>query len=384
MKVGRLRKLLQLGLASEAEPGRWSLAADMEDRLRELGTRGDIIRTLNRELRAIGSERALSDYAAADVGGVARQPIVGRVLCKGLVDELNDRHYIILDGVDGRVHYVDIGKGELADPMPEGAIVSAKPRSSGVRRSDRTVLEIATANGGQYNIDIHLQRDPSATAEFAEAHVRRLEAIRQIVGGVERRPDGTWLIGPDHLDRVAEYERSRTRAAPVVIQVLSAWSLEQQVNAHGATWLDKELVSSAPTPLRDTGFGRETLRALDARRQWLIQDKLAYEEDGRVIYRSNLLSILRRRELARASRQLSRELGLNYVEMHEGQEISGVYRRHMRLISGKFAVMQIESGYTLTPWRSLFEHNVGKTISGIVKSDGFSWRAGKHRGQGSS
>ena len=126
----------------------------------------------------------------------------------------------------------------------------------------------------------------------------------------ERRPDGTWLICPDHLDRVAEYERARIRTAPVILQVLSAWSLEQQVNADGATWLDRELVSRAPTPLRDAGFGREVRRALDARRQWLVQRELAHEEDKRVSYRPNLLAILRRRELARVAAQLSQELGM--------------------------------------------------------------------------
>ena len=36
--------------------------------------------------------------------------LVGRVVARGLSDELNDRHYLIVDGVDGRAHYVDIGK----------------------------------------------------------------------------------------------------------------------------------------------------------------------------------------------------------------------------------------------------------------------------------
>jgi type IV secretory pathway VirD2 relaxase len=379
MKMGRVRKLQQLGLASEVEPGRWNLAKDLEDQLRALGTRGDIIKTLNRELRAMGVERSLSDYAVADADGVPLLPVVGRVLRKGLADELNDRRYVIVDGVDGRVHYVDIGKGDLPDPMPERAIVSTRPRSSGVRRSDRTVLEIASANGGQYSVDIHLRHDATATAEFAEAHVRRLEAIRRIAGGVERRPDGTWLIGADHLDRVAEYEQARTRTAPVVIQVLSAWSLEQQVSGDGATWLDRELVSGAPTPLRDAGFGREVRRASDARRQWLIQEELAHEEGGRIIYRSNLLTILRRRELARVAAQLSEELGLKYVELREGQEISGIYHRRVDLPSGKFAVVRMGTEYCLAPWKPTLERKVGASISGTVKGDDISWTIERQR-----
>lgn len=379
MRVGRLRKLQQLGLASEIEPRRWILAADLEDRLRELGVRGDIIKTLNRELRVIGSERALSDYAVADVGGVPRQPVVGRVLRKGLADELNDHRYIIVDGVDGRVHYVDIGKSEPAEPIPEAAIVSATPRSSGVRRSDRRVLEIATGNGGRYSVELHLRHDPAATAEFAEAHVRRLEAIRRTVGGIERKPDGTWLIGPAHLDRVAAYERVRTRAAPAVIQVLSTWSLEQQRNADAATWLDRELVSGAPTPIRDAGFGKDVRRALDARRQWLIQQKLAQEGEDRITYRSSLLTILRRRELVRVAAQLSEELGLKYVELHEGQQISGIFRRSVQLTNGRLAVVQTDQSFTLVPWRRTLEQHVGKLISGSVTRTGVSWDLGRQR-----
>jgi type IV secretory pathway VirD2 relaxase len=379
IKMGRLRKLQHLGLASEVEPGRWKLAKDLEDRLRELGVRGDIVKTLNRELKAMGTERALSDFAVADAGGVPRQLVVGRVLRKGLADELNDRHYIIMDGVDGRVHYVDIGKGEPADTMPEGAIVSARRRPSGVRRSDRTVLEIAAANSGQYSVDVHLQHDPSATAEFAEAHVRRLEAIRRMVGGVERRQDGTWLIRTDHLDRVAEYERARTRTAPVVIQILSAWSLEQQVSADGATWLDRELVSSAPMPLRDAGFGREVRRALERRQEWLIQNELAQEEDGRISYRSNLLAILRRRELARVVAQLSEEIGLKYIELREGQEISGTYRRSVALQSGRFAIIQTGRAYVLIPWGSVFTQNIDQTIRVSISANRIHWNFGHHR-----
>ena len=78
----------------------------------------------------------------------------------------------------------------------------------------------------------------------------------------------------------------------MVIRVLSAWPLEQQVNADGATWLDRELVSGAPMPMRDVGFGRQVRQASDARRQWLIQQRLAHEENDQIVYRPNLLATL--------------------------------------------------------------------------------------------
>ena len=45
-----------------------------------------------------------------------------------LSDEINDRHYLIVDALDGRTHYVDIGKGEATEPTPEGAIVRIDPK----------------------------------------------------------------------------------------------------------------------------------------------------------------------------------------------------------------------------------------------------------------
>jgi type IV secretory pathway VirD2 relaxase len=379
LKLGRLHKLQRFGLASEVKPGRWELAQDLEERLREIGMRGDIIKTLHRDLKILGAERALSDYALADASNAQSQPLVGRVLRKGLADELNDSRYLIVDGIDGRVHYLDIGKGEATDAIPEGTIVSATPRSSGVRRSDRTVLEIASANGGQYSVDIHLRHDATTTAEFAEAHVRRLEAIRRIVGGVQRQLDGTWCIGPDHLDRVAQYERARTRSTPAAIQVLSAWSLEQQVNADSATWLDRELVSSTPTAIRDAGFGRQLRRALDARRQWLIQQRLAHEENDQIVYRSNLLAILRRRELVSVAAQLSEELGLRYIELREGQEISGRYLRPVDMQSGRFALVQTGGVFVLVPWRSVLARNIDQTVRISVSDSKMHWDIGRHR-----
>jgi type IV secretory pathway VirD2 relaxase len=43
---------------------------------------------------------------------------------RGLLDELNNRRYVILDGVDGRAHYVDIGQAGEPEPMSVGSTVA--------------------------------------------------------------------------------------------------------------------------------------------------------------------------------------------------------------------------------------------------------------------
>jgi type IV secretory pathway VirD2 relaxase len=379
LRAGRLQKLKDLGLAEEVEPGQWDLADDIEQTLKRMGERGDIIKTMHREMTAKGLARAASDCVIFDPGAKGSRPITGRVVARGLSDEINDRHYLIIDALDGRTHYIDIGKGEAIEPTFEGAIVRIYPKRSEPRQVDRTVSEIAAAHGGRYDVDIHLRHDPSASATYAETYVRRLEAIRRAIGGVEREPNGTWVIGPDHLERAAGFEQRQAQTAPVVVLTLSSLPLEQQISAEGATWLDRELVAETPEPVRDQGFGRGVREALARRRQWLIAQDLAREDEDRIVYRANLIGMLRRRELTRVADQLSGDLGLSYVEIKSGERVEGLYRRHVDLASGRFAVVETAHDFTLVPWRPLLERHLGKQISGWVRGDSISWTIGHQR-----
>jgi type IV secretory pathway VirD2 relaxase len=380
LRAGRLQKLKHLGLADEAVPGRWQLAGDLESTLRRMGERGDIIKAMHRDLTEKHIARIASDYVIYDPSDLEARPVVGRLVRRGLADEINDRHYLIVDAVDGRSHYVEIGRGDGTEATPEDSIVAIAPKRAEPRDVDRAVADIAAANGGRYSVDIHLRHDPSANATFAESHVRRLEAMRWVAGTVEREPDGTWLIPPDHLERVAAFERMQARDAPVVVQTLSALPLGQQFGADGATWLDRELVADAPVPLRDGGFGREVRDALTRRRQWLVEQELAREEQDRTIYRVNVLDILRRRELTRVASQLSGDLGLDYAEAQNGERIGGVYRRSLDLVSGRFAVIEKSREFTLVPWRPVLERSLGKEVSGIARGETISWTLGRQRG----
>jgi type IV secretory pathway VirD2 relaxase len=381
LRAGRLQKLRRLGLAEEVSPGQWRLDPELEPMLRRMGERGDIIKTMHREMARDGVARGAADYAIYDRASPDAERLVGRIVARGLADELNDRHYLIVDGVDGRTHYVDIGKGDAVEPVPEGAIVAVEPKRIAAREVDRAVADIAAANGGRYSIDIHMRHDPTATAGFAETHVRRLESMRRLSGAVERQPDGTWIIAPDHLDRAATHERTLVRMNPVVIETLSALPLDRQVGANGATWLDRELVSDAATQTYNSGFGREVAAALVRRQQWLIEQELAREEQDCIIYRANMLGLLRQRELTRVAGQLSEELGLSYAETQPGDRIEGVYRRAVNLASGRFALIEKSREFTLVPWRPVLERNLGRQVAGISRGETISWTLGRQRSE---
>ncbi len=182
---------------------------------------------------------------------------------------------------------------------------------------------VAAANDGRYSVDAHLRHDPAAQQAFAETHVRRLEAMRKTMRSVEREPDGTWMISPDHLAKVEAFENRQLRSRPVDVEILSADPIEKLPAIDAATWIDRELVADAPTPMRDAGFGREVKAAQALRRQWLLAEQLADEQDGQVTYRRGMLTALQRRELLRVAGQLSEELGKPFRQAKAGERIEG-------------------------------------------------------------
>ena len=379
LRVGRLQKLGRMGLASHVGNGTWRLEPDLANTLRQIGERGDIIRTMQRELTARKLDRAAVDRVIYDPVAKEATPIIGRVVMRGLADEHEDRHYLLVDGIDGRTHYAEIGKGELVDTIPENAIVRIAPREGGIRAVDRTIDEIAAANGGRDSIDAHLKHDPTASERFAETHVRRLEAMRKISGVVEREPDGSWIIAPDHLARVERFEAMQFRDHPVAIETLSAIPLDKLPGTDAATWLDRELVAEAPVPVRDAGFGHEVRSAQAMRRQWLITEQLADEQDGQTVYRRGMLAALQRRELLRVARQLSDKLGVPFAEAREGEAVQGRLVRAVEMTSGRHALIERSRDFTLVPWRSVLDRHVGKSVSGIMRDGGINWTLGRQR-----
>jgi Protein of unknown function (DUF3363) len=77
--------------------------------------------------------------------------------------------------------------------------------------------------------------------------------------------------------------------------------------------------------------------------------------------------------------QLSGDLGLSYAEINSGERIEGVYRRHVDLASGRFAVIEKSREFTLVPRQPVLERHLGKQVSGFVRGDSISWTIGRHR-----
>lgn len=375
--VGRLQELERLGLAEPAGSGRWTLSADAEPTLRAMGERGDIIRTMQRALG--GAERPLAVFDASTQTPVQ---IVGRIAAKGLADELQDRGYLVVDGLDGRAHYISLPPGADLTDYPTGGIVEVSGGSREPRPADRTIAA-RVGPDGLYRPDHHLaeaRRDARPGDDpdgYVGAHVRRLEALRR-VGVVERLGDGAWRVPPDFLDRAAAFEAERLGGAAVELR--SHLDLRRQTRALGATWLDRSLIEGVATA--PAGFGAEARSALEERRAFLVEEGLATRRGQRTILARNLLATLRDREVAQAGRTLATEVGLEHRPLKDGDSVRGVYRRSVMLASGRLAMIDDGVGFSLVPWKPVLEQRLGQTVSGVLRGGSVSWDLSRQRGLG--
>lgn len=381
----RLKKLERLGLATHIEEsGRWSLSPKVEQTLKRLGERAEIASAIDRALARQGLERPADGFTIHRDD--LKAPIVGRLIGKGLAhDELADRAHLVVDGVDGRTHYVELT--DAPDDLHRGSIVEVAPSPIGGRTADRTIAAIAREDGGVYRPSHHLAEAIETVrvphhdhAGYVEAHVRRLEALRR-AGIVERLDGDRWRIPDDFEQRAARYDAKRNPQAAV--RILSAFDLDRQVTSDGSTWLDRQLLARERIAPTQAGFGRELASALARRQQTLIdQGHATRGDDGRVRYRPNLLATLERQERLRAGEQLASNRDVPFRAAEDGERVHGMFKQTLQLASGKYALIENALEFTLVPWRPIIERRRGQEITGIMHGTSISWDIGRNRGIG--
>ncbi|MFO1116553.1 MAG: DUF3363 domain-containing protein [Beijerinckiaceae bacterium] len=188
-KVGRLRKLEEYGLAQEIGPGQWTISDKAEATMRELGLRGDVIKRMHQSLVEHGIERRAGSYDLA--GEIFGDAIVGRLVARGLADELQGTAFAVIDGVDGRVHHVALPDLDAAGDSQPGSIVELRKfedargrvRIALAVRSDLDVEQQVTADGATWLDRQALSREPVVLgdgafgAEVKNAMERRAEHL---------------------------------------------------------------------------------------------------------------------------------------------------------------------------------------------------------------
>ncbi len=217
LQLTRMRKLEQLGVAEPLGPATWRLRSDTEARLRDLGERDDVIARIHKALGDKAIERGPGAYVldAAE----QRSPVLGRLLERGLDDELKGSAYVIIDGVDGRTHHVRLPNIEATGDAASGAIVEARwtqaqeGRRSVLMLSVRSDLDIerqVTAKGATWLDRQLVTREPPELGEagfgreVSQALGRRGEhLVRQ---GLARRQGPAVLFAPGLLGKLRAQE----------------------------------------------------------------------------------------------------------------------------------------------------------------------------------
>ncbi|WP_265518223.1 DUF3363 domain-containing protein [Nitratireductor luteus] len=390
--IDRVRKLERMGLAEEIEPGQWSLSDNAEKTLRDFGIRNDIIKTMHRAVKAhnLSEERSPGSYAMH--GASIKDSIIGRVLAKGLAgDEMSDRLHVVIDGVDGRVHYVemagaaklnDIGKGHIVALEPVQAKTEPRPADINIRdAADESGLYRPSRHREQARDKIErMGGDPDA---FVRSHVRRLEALRR-AGHVERIDENHWKVPPDLPERGIAYD-ARNRGKDFTVRTLSAVDLEAQIGSDGATWLDRELASPDKTRLAPSGFGREIDRALDRRAFKLVDMGIATRDaaSGVITFPRGMRRALERQEVERIGREMANARDRIFTAMEIGDEARGKLVGAANLASGRYAMLDDGHQLHLVPWEPMLEKRIGQTISAHIRTTGgIEWTFGRQRGIG--
>ena len=289
LMVGRAARLERLGLAEQIAPGCWTLKPGIEDQLRDLSIRGDIIKRVHRAMSGGHREPDVAGFALH--GDDPVDAILGRLVERGLHDELKGSAYAIVEGIDGRTHHIRFTDIEMTGDAAPGAIVEART--------------------------------------YDDAHGRK------------------------HL----------------TLATRSDLSIEAQVTARGATWIDRQLIARDPE-VSGTGFGSATRDAMERRIDHLVGEGLARRQGQRVIFARDLLNTLRQRELDAAVSRLSVETGLLHRPSSEGERVAGVYRQRLMLASGRFAMIDDGIGFQLVPWRPALEQHLCREVSGVVTGGG--------------
>jgi type IV secretory pathway VirD2 relaxase len=300
LMLGRAAKLERLGLAEQVGPAQWTLKPGIEPALRDLGVRGDIIKTMHRAMSGADREPDVAGFAIH--GDAPADPVLGRLVQRGLDDELKGSAYAIVEGVDGRTHHLRFSDLELTGDARPGAIVETR------------------------------------TYEDANGRQRLSLATR------------------------------------------SDLTIEAQISAPGATWIDRQLLAKDPV-FSNGGFGAEVREAMDRRIDHLARNGMAERQGQRVVFARDLINTLRRQELDGIASKLSAETGLAHRPSAEGEHVSGIYRQRVTLSSGRFAMIDDGMGFQLVPWRPALDQQLGKQVAGVMSpGGGVDWNFGRKRG----
>jgi len=94
-----------------------------------MGDRGDILKAYHKSLKAARIERPSFNDPVYDPLDSLAKPVTGRVIKTGILDDVNDRSFMVLDTMSGEAIFVETGLEANITEIESGMIVKAGPQS---------------------------------------------------------------------------------------------------------------------------------------------------------------------------------------------------------------------------------------------------------------
>jgi type IV secretory pathway VirD2 relaxase len=263
LMIARATKLERLGLAEREAPACWTLKPGLEDTLRQLAIRGDIIKTMHQAVSRAGREPDVAGFALH--GEHPDEPVLGRLVARGLDDELAGSAYAIVEGVDGRTHHVRFADVEFTGDAVPGAIVEVRAyddahgrkRLSLATRSDLPIEVQVTANGATWLDRQLLAHEPAASGGGFGAEVRQAmeRRIVHLAGeGLARRQGQRVVFARDLISTLRRRELDAAAAG-----VADETGLAHRPSGEGeyvaGTFRQRVVLSSGRFAMIDDGLG---------------------------------------------------------------------------------------------------------------------------------
>lgn len=350
--IGRLQTLQRMGLAHHYDM-KWEMAEEWETTLRKMGERADIIKNLH---QAIGHKEP--NLHLVDKEG-AIQPITGRVLYKGLSNELYDSYYAVIESPKGESYHIELDKGTKPELLQEGHIVTIEREAVSRKRStDSIIANVASGHDGIYS---RIQHEQDLAGESNKEKL--LDAISLRLGSLNRMQlanqleTGVWRVRADFMEQLEELDKQKPDFK-MKITPHTLLRFDQQAKHKGETWLD-QFIGGIGEDIARFGFGAKLRQGVEDRKEFLQQLGINPSSEER---RQSLQEF----ERIELGEQLSRKTGANFIPQSIGEWMQGKIGETQPGASGQKYMKvenEAEQKFTLIPWRKDLDKMRGRQIA---------------------
>jgi hypothetical protein len=241
---------------------------------------------------------------------------------------------------------------------------------AGAHRRQQVAEQVIDVAGGKgiYSAALHeaylRQTQPDATDRQIASSVRSAESrLAYISGfggsGVRALDTAQYAVDTEVFRQFSQRGSERTD-----VRVIAEHTLTNQIEAHAATWLDRQAFGDHPDPR--TADHPAVQEAIAQREDWLVQHGYGQRSQGdeaAVQLRGDALQQLASEERTDLAERLGRKHGLSVMELPQGGTVDGDYAGVEHLHAGKMAVVVAEEGVFISPIRQTPDAPDGSAVT---------------------